>query len=135
MKRCTRCQRDLPLEEYSRRATGSRDGRQSFCKDCDYRRPRNWGRRAPRVGLYNVKGRARTALNRRVSSGMLPRPDSLACRDCGDPAHEYDHPRGYDGAAAYDVEPVCRTCHGRRTRLRGEAFSPYRGRQAERATT
>lgn len=66
------------------------------------------------------KRRARRRVHMRVRRGTLPHPSTIACRDCGGPAAEYDHPRGYDGEAAVDVEAVCTSCHADRGVRRGE---------------
>jgi len=44
-----------------------------------------------------------------VRSGILERNPCLVC---GDPAVEAHHPRGYAGAAALDVEWLCKAHHG-----------------------
>lgn len=53
-----------------------------------------------------------------VEQGLIPRPRDLQCADCGSPAHEYDHARGYGADAQLYVEPVCRGCHHHRERSR-----------------
>jgi hypothetical protein len=84
------------------------------------------------------KLRARALVNLRVKTGKLPSPNELPCADCGhrwvpgERRHEYDHPRGYVGAAKLDVEPVCTLCHAKRDSpkkaqthcKRGHEFSP-----------
>lgn len=49
----------------------------------------------------------------------------MPCMDCGAPAREYDHARGYEGVSAVDVDAVCFQCHGRRTSARGELPSSF----------
>jgi len=54
----------------------------------------------------------------------MPHPNTLPCSDCGhihadgERRHEYDHHRGYEGDAKFDVEAVCTTCHADRERGR-----------------
>ncbi len=57
---------------------------------------------------------ARRAVNHAIEAGRLARPDSLPCFDCGKPAKEYDHYRGYAESHWLDVQAVCRRCHRRR---------------------
>lgn len=64
--------------------------------------------------------RARWAVNNAVQVGRLPKVKTLACLDCGAIAQEYDHYLGYSEVHWYDVEPVCTSCHGRRSAERGE---------------
>lgn len=74
---------------------------------------------------------ARSAVNVEVRFGRMPRPDSLACADCGLPAAEYDHHLGYAPEHHLSVEPVCRGCHASRDNpkknqthcLRGHEFT------------
>lgn len=66
------------------------------------------------------KRRSRRRVHMRVRRGTIPHPKTLKCFDCGSRADEYDHPRGYDGDAAVDVEAVCKDCHCHRGVQRGE---------------
>jgi hypothetical protein len=67
---------------------------------------------------------ARRRVNYLVEQGLIPKPSDLGCMDCGDgvfpgnPRHEYDHARGYDGANQLYVEPVCSICHHNREAAR-----------------
>lgn len=54
--------------------------------------------------------RARTAVNRAVRAGKLPRASTLAC-SCGKPAREYHHHNGYAREHYLDVIAVCAFCH------------------------
>ncbi len=56
---------------------------------------------------------ARSAINNAVRTGRLPRPDSLACSECGGPAKQYHHHNGYELMQVYDVVPVCIDCHSK----------------------
>lgn len=72
------------------------------------------------------KIKARSTVNVEVRFGRMPRPNDLACVDCGhrhepgNTRHEYDHHHGYDAAHALDVEPVCAHCQRARAMARGE---------------
>lgn len=74
----------------------------------------------------DAKTRARSKVGHGVRTGQIPDPNELPCSDCGhtgsDMRHEYDHHRGYHGAAALDVVPVCSACHKKRSlRTNGSA--------------
>lgn len=47
---------------------------------------------------------------------MLEPPEKRKCVDCGQKAAQYDHVGGYDKPE--DVEPVCASCHNKRTARR-----------------
>jgi len=51
------------------------------------------------------------AVNAAVRKGLLPKPTTLTCVDCGKQAREYDH-RDYN--KPLEVQPVCRGCNKRR---------------------
>ncbi len=46
-----------------------------------------------------------------IRDGYLPKPSTLLCQDCGQPAQVYDH-RDYN--RPLDVEPVCHACNVKR---------------------
>jgi hypothetical protein len=71
-----------------------------------------------------VKHLARRRVHYLTRAGAMPRAAKLPCVDCGEPALEYDHYRGYEGDAAVDVQAVCKACHGRRSSERGEVRGP-----------
>lgn len=54
---------------------------------------------------------AHQAVAAAVKRGDLPPIKSLACTDCGKPAHDYDH---RDYSKPLDVQPVCRSCNRHR---------------------
>src|SRR4030095_13284615 len=54
-----------------------------------------------------------------IRAGQIPAAKTLSCVECAGPATEYDHYAGYDGDAAFLVDPVCHACHLVRTKLRG----------------
>lgn len=58
-----------------------------------------------------AKMKARERLNSAVKYGHLPRPDTLICIQCGQPAAEYHHHLGYARKHHFDVVPVCKDCH------------------------
>ena len=53
-------------------------------------------------------------IHKDVKRGILPRPSTLNCVDCGNAAHGYDH---RDYSKPLDVVPVCRSCN----KIRGAA--------------
>ena len=63
---------------------------------------------------------ARRRVNYLVDIGVLPRPNSRLCVDCGHEwksrarRHEYDHHLGYEAKHHEDVEVVCSRCHRKR---------------------
>jgi hypothetical protein len=50
-------------------------------------------------------------VQRAIRRGVLPKPSTLACTDCGDPASVYDH-RFYSSPLL--VQPVCVSCNYKR---------------------
>jgi hypothetical protein len=70
---------------------------------------------------------ARRRVNHLVDMGLLPRPNDLACTDCGHiwkpgrRRHEYDHHLGYAAEHHEDVQAVCTKCHHAREDLRRAA--------------
>lgn len=59
------------------------------------------------------KKKARYITNGAVKSGKLPRPASLQCVECGQPAKEYHHHLGYEPEHYLSVIPVCKMCHAK----------------------
>lgn len=124
-KICARCKAPKALAEFCRNSA-TKDGRQSWCKDCarDYMRGRSGDpaarRRSARDSAkrYPERRRAREKVKDAIRRGDLARASDCMCTDCGKPADAYDHAAGYDNPL--DVEPVCHECHGRRSRVRGE---------------
>jgi len=92
------------------------DGVSASCLESKRGRPR--GRRDPDREL------ARRAVAVAVRFKKIPRPNELACVDCGhtwiegERRHEYDHYLGYDVKSHLDVQPVCTTCHADREKTR-----------------
>lgn len=46
-----------------------------------------------------------------ITSGKMPRPDTLQCISCPAQAQHYHHSKGYEPEHWFDVIPVCRNCH------------------------
>ena len=55
--------------------------------------------------------KARNVVEWAVRKGTLPRPDSLPCHYCPNPAKEYHHWKGYAPENRLDVVAVCKKCH------------------------
>jgi hypothetical protein len=73
-------------------------GRRQYCDECRQIVPREAAAAIARV---------HTAIRR----GQLPAISSCTCVDCGKQAEIYEHRRYAD---ALEVEPVCRSCNGKR---------------------
>ena len=57
-------------------------------------------------------GKAHCMVKSAIKQGILPSLDgTVACFDCGESAHEYDH---RDYGRPLDVQPVCRRCNKQR---------------------
>jgi hypothetical protein len=65
--------------------------------------------------VHDPHVRARRLIQQRVSAGALPRAIDCLCTDCGEQAAEYDHYLGYEKPFDGMVQPVCRTCHLKRS--------------------
>lgn len=72
------------------------------CQECGSERSKR------RIALAAA---AHQAVYRAIKTGVLPKPDSLPCVDCGVPATDYDH-RSY--AKPLEVDAVCRSCNKKR---------------------
>jgi len=125
LKRCLRCRRWRPDEEFGADLTRW-DGRAAKCQNCANAANRDRyapvpfdrvltpgpARHAPRDG---DKIQARHLINLEVVRGLRPDPDALHCALCGhkgdDRRHEYHHHRGYSAEHHYDVIVLCSTCH------------------------
>ncbi len=66
------------------------------------------------------KRQARHRVNVLVRTGKIPKPNDLACSDCGHihrdgkKRHEYDHHKGYTIGKHLVVIPLCSRCHHKR---------------------
>jgi hypothetical protein len=70
--------------------------------------------KAPEVApikFYTKDRNAHAWVQRAIKHGYLPKPSTLTCLDCGQPAQVYDH-RDYN--KPLDVEPVCHACNIKR---------------------
>ncbi len=77
---------------------------------------------------------ARNAVHKLTVTGLLPKASARRCVDCGLAAHDYDHYLGYERENWLSVEPVCRSCHAKRTvrRDRGKIEMPEQLREYNR---
>lgn len=60
---------------------------------------------------YKAKCRARKAVNYAVEKGQILPVKTQMCVECGKPAQEYHHHKGYDQEHWFDVIPLCAMCH------------------------
>jgi len=67
---------------------------------------------------HKTKGHNR--IRTEVNNGTRPKASKLPCVDCGKRALEYDHFLGYGEENLSTVQPVCHSCHMKRTWKRGE---------------
>lgn len=130
MKRCSGCERDLPLESFNRRGAG----RQSRCRDCT----RAYARRHYEANLAYYAAKARRhkrKVQRENQRQLLAYFAEHPCVDCGeaDPVVlQFDHVRGVKEACVGTLlrngrrwelvaaeiakcEVRCSNCHWRRT--------------------
>lgn len=140
-KWCWSCREWKSIAEYGKDSSRY-DGLASQCFGCRkslYRR-RYVPRQRPASGRRFVlprdgdKIQARARANHLAKIGLLPKPNSVPCVDCGhvwqkgERRHEFDHAKGYDAENQEVVEVVCTKCHGNRHRLdkckRGHEFTP-----------
>jgi hypothetical protein len=76
-----------------------------------------------------MKSKARDSLHSLIHRyKALPSARELHCVDCNEPAFGYDHYLGYSLEHAFDVEPVCHKCDGKRRIQRGESMASGRQR-------
>lgn len=90
---CVMCAKDLSL--------GTR---------CDSRRAAYCSMECKR-DAERIKNKAYIWVSGAKRFGLIPRPETLKCADCGDKARYYDH---RDYTKPMDVEPVCAGCNTRR---------------------
>lgn len=100
------------LRRGRRRYAQSQHGREQIRR---YRKSRR-GRRLKRLRNQAWekrnpdKVRAKTAVNNAIKLGHMPRPDTLSCTDCGQPACEFHH-ESYAEKDWLNVIPLCKACH------------------------
>lgn len=142
MKTCAKCGSDRPLSDYCKMKS-SADGLHCWCRPCRREYLRDWRERHPgsaaaaqrrvvtdptrrreaaarSAAKHPQRALARDRVSELVRRGRIPPARQLACTDCGKPAAQYDHARGYEPPNDLYVEPVCHPCHGARSRRRGE---------------
>jgi formylmethanofuran dehydrogenase subunit E len=56
------------------------------------------------------KFRAKSAVQRAIKKGLMPRVSELTCDNCGEPAVEYHH-ESYAKEHQLNVIPLCKQCH------------------------
>lgn len=142
MKKCTKCQNTLPVDDFydDRRKA---DGKRAVCKACHVastgqyqkserghavfiaaktrynHKPETQRKRVIYMRQQRISGKwadresARHAVNQAVVNGTLPLVSSVCCADCGAQAREYHH-ASYDQERWLDVIPLCKDCHVRR---------------------
>lgn len=133
-KVCSTCGEAKPHSEYHK--GNANDGLRHACKACTnaqnrgiyyqnheshleakrrYRRENPDARRATiaqHEQRHAEKRDAYHAVWHAIKRGELPRPSTLACAKCQAPAEIYHH-HSYEEQYWLDVEPLCRTCHGK----------------------
>ncbi len=63
---------------------------------------------------------ARARLHYAIQKGRLPNVLACACQECGQPAQQYHHHRGYAPEHVFDVVALCLTCHAQAHTLEGK---------------
>lgn len=81
---------------------------------------------------HEVRRWARGLVRDAIARGDLAPQSECLCFDCGKPAEDYDH---RDYAEPLDVQPVCKSCNGRRGpgRLTDEAIQEFLRRRRLKA--
>ena len=65
------------------------------------------------------KNKAREAVYKAISMGILPALKDCFCMDCGGIATMYDHYLGYAPEHFISVQPICSKCDGKRRSATG----------------
>lgn len=141
LKKCTRCGRVLPLDDFYEDKRKS-DGRRDACKPChieatavyqqtnghtkllaakrarnhrpDVKRKRaEYMRKQRASAVWANQESARRAVGVAVASGAMPPARNVQCADCGGKAQEYHH-ESYERDRWLDVAPLCTNCHNKR---------------------
>lgn len=121
MRTCVKCGKDKSESEFYV-DTNNADGTKHACKTCvrrqvseysktDRGRELQHAKEARMRKKYPLKARARSYVKGLVFLKKIPRASDLACVQCGNPAREYHHHKGYEKEFKADVVPVCRQCH------------------------
>lgn len=137
-KRCTKCGKEKPLEEFYRAKLG-KHGRAAECKACKQAKSkrhyqearkerieviRRWQQANPERTAEHRRGQyertpaliiARVLLGKAVRDGRITKPDG--CEDCGQvtPSRRL-HGHHQDYSKPLDVEWLCKDCHWDRHR-------------------
>ena len=124
-KQCSVCKQIKPLDEFHKRKN-SKIGYYAECKACA----------SDRIGKYNktekrkIKNRiavrkyqksyrpkhkanikARNVVCYAIKIDKLSPASTYHCRICWNHAEQYHHHRGYEPEHAFDIIPVCISCH------------------------
>ena len=126
MKRCSKCKQMKSVSEFYVFKKG-KDGFQSYCKACDKKykqgeksksyQKRYFQSERGKLAIKRFNARhpnyvkAKNAVTHAVTTGKLPRSDTLQCYYCDKPAQQYHHWHGYEQEHWLDVVPACRECH------------------------
>lgn len=114
MKKCSRCERQLPSSAFHRRGHYTKSGTRSACRECtaqDVKRLREVrsedaleGKDAETRKKALVRARTRRAIEQQLIA-------AAPCRECGDPDVEAHH-ESYDGDRAHlEVTWLCKRHH------------------------
>ena len=68
------------------------------------------GRYKDKYAKNPEKFQAKSAVQRAIKKGLLPRASDLPCDECGKPATEFHH-ESYAVEHRLDVIPLCKMCH------------------------
>lgn len=134
MKICTKCKQTKPLSEFHKDRS-TKDNHRPDCKICSLKRIKEYsqterGKAAHKRYYQSKKGKitrrtaqrrfrilhpefqkAEDAVKSAIRAGKMPRPDSLKCLLCGEPAKQYHHHKSYAPEHQLNVIPVCQDCH------------------------
>lgn len=95
-KRCTQCDRVLPVAEFHRRQHYVKSGVRAACKECTREAAKDAPKKEP-AEVDRLKDQVRARTRAAIERGELV-PE--ACRVCGDPDAQVHH-RRYDGDDAH----------------------------------
>ena len=114
---CKEC-KDSERREYRKTISGKRCQKrynQKRIKSGEaYRDVRRWGKTKKGIEYTKrnrLKINARASVSAATAMGKIPRAKTLSCSNCGEPAVQYHHHKGYDPANWLDVIAMCRKCH------------------------
>ena len=108
LKRCTKCKRWLPINNFGI-DSGRADGIRTACYDC--RRVKTKRQHINQAPNKLAQGRATHAIRKAIERGTMVKAKMLTCRHCHKQATEYHHHLGYDEVHWLDVIPLCNGCH------------------------